>query len=287
MDRIPYAFAKSLDNVIHYDCLVTEIRTGDSSVTIAYSKAGVLQTVVADFCICTMPIAVLAQTKNNFSSETQKAFYGMPMTAQYKIAWESPRFWEKENNIYGGISFLKDTVDLVWYPTDKIFSPTGVVIAGFNVECEDLTGKLTPFGGLPSIEAKLDASRAAVEKLHPGRSHLLAQPIYVSWPRSLTPSVLLPTTVIPNAMPPTLSSKNHKAVPILLETTSPTLWPGRRVQSFQLTTPSNASPDKFKVRLLRRSCFMDDLPTTSKVRKFFAEARPRSRCLLRTILHFS
>jgi monoamine oxidase len=181
MDRIPYAFAKALDSLIHYDCPVTEITTGDSSVTIAYSKAGVVQTVVADFCICTMPISVLAQTKNNFSAETQKAFTGMPMTAQYKIAWESPRFWEKENNIYGGISFLKDTVDLVWYPTDKMFSPTGVVIAGFNIEREDISGKLTPFGALPSIQAKLDASRAAVEKLHPGRSHLLAKPVYVSW----------------------------------------------------------------------------------------------------------
>jgi monoamine oxidase len=181
MDRIPYAFAKALDSLIHYDCPVTEITTGDSSVTIAYSKAGVLQAVVADFCICTMPISVLAQTKNNFSAETQRAFAGMPMTAQYKIAWESPRFWEKENNIYGGISFLKDTVDLIWYPTDKMFSPTGVVIAGFNIEREDLSGKRTPFGALPSIQAKLDASRAAVERLHPGRSHLLAKPIYVSW----------------------------------------------------------------------------------------------------------
>src|SRR5882757_5960207 len=139
MDRIAYGFAKSLGDIIQYDCVVTEITTGDSSVSVAYSKSGTLQTIAADFCICTLPIAVLAQTKNNFSAETRKAFTGMPMTAQYKIAWESPRFWEKERNIYGGISFLNDTVDLVWYPSAKMFSPTGVVIAGFNLESEDLT----------------------------------------------------------------------------------------------------------------------------------------------------
>jgi monoamine oxidase len=183
MDRIPYAFAKSLENLIHYDCRVTEISTSESGVTIAYSRTGTPQTTMADFCICTMPIAVLAQTKNNFSSETQKAFTGMPMAAQYKIAWESPRFWETENNIYGGISFLKDTVDLVWYPTDKMFSPNGVLISGFNIEREDLSGEPTAFGALPSLEAKLEASRAAVEKLHPGRSHLLTKPVYVSWAR--------------------------------------------------------------------------------------------------------
>jgi monoamine oxidase len=72
----------------------------------------------------------------------------------------------------------------------KLFSPKGVLIAGFNIERNtggfgksfgDNSSDLTPFGALPSIEAKLDASRAAVETLHPGRSRLLEKPIYVSW----------------------------------------------------------------------------------------------------------
>jgi monoamine oxidase len=181
MDRIPYGFAKSLGELIHYECPVTEITTGDHNVTIAYTKSGTPKTLTADYCICTMPITVLATTKNNFSPETQQAFKGMSMAALFKIAWESPRFWEKESNIYGGISFLKDTIDLVWYPTDKLFSKSGVLVAGFNSETDFVTGAPTPFGALPTIQAKLDASRAAVEKLHPGRSHLLDKPIYVNW----------------------------------------------------------------------------------------------------------
>jgi monoamine oxidase len=191
MDRIPYGFAKSLGDLIHYDCVVSDITTGDHSVTVAYTKSGTPKTFTADFCICTMPISVLAKTKNNFSPETQQAFTGMSMTALYKIAWEAPRFWEKENNIYGGISFLhSDTVNLVWYPTDKMFSNSGVLVAGFGSERDDFGGmgmggasnfKPSPFGALPTTEAKLDCSRTAVEKLHPGRSHLLAKPIYVSW----------------------------------------------------------------------------------------------------------
>jgi monoamine oxidase len=184
MDRIAYGFAKSLGDLIHYNCPVTEITTSEHSVTVAYTKAGAPQTITADFCICTMPISIMATTKNNFSPETKQAFTGMPMLALYKIGWQSPRFWEKENNIYGGISFLHDTVDLVWYPTDKLFSPTGVLVAGFGSERQDFgNGQPSPFGALPTIEAKLDASRRAVELLHPGRSHLLAKPIYVSWAR--------------------------------------------------------------------------------------------------------
>jgi monoamine oxidase len=37
------------------------------------------------------------------------------------------------------------------------------------------------FGKLPSYEAKLAASRAAVEKLHPGKSRELEKPVYMSW----------------------------------------------------------------------------------------------------------
>jgi len=192
MDRIPYGFARALPkDMIHYDSPVTEITTSDTGVTIAYKKSGTPQTLTADFCICTMPISVLAQTKNNFSPETQRAFTGMPMTALYKVAWESPRFWEKEQNIYGGISFVKSgSVDLVWYPTDKMFTPTGVIVAGFNSEREDVgglgmggtnDGKPTAFGALPTTEAKLAASRAAVETLHPGRGSQLTKPIYICW----------------------------------------------------------------------------------------------------------
>jgi monoamine oxidase len=190
MDRIAYGFAKSLGDMIHYECPVIEITTSGQSVTVAYTKSSTPQTITADFCICTLPLPILAKTKNNFSPETQQAFTGMAMVPLYKIAWQSPRFWEKENNIYGGISFLKDKVDLVWYPTDKLFSPTGVLVAGFNSEQKltgglggTTTGELSAFGALPTIEAKFEASRQAVELLHPGRSHLLTKPIYVAWSR--------------------------------------------------------------------------------------------------------
>jgi monoamine oxidase len=179
MDRIGYGFAKVVGDLITYEAPVTDIQTGPSSVTVHYAKGGKAQTVTADWCICTMPISVLAKTKNNFTAATQKAFTGMPMTTNYKIAWESPRFWEKENRIYGGISFPKQIVDLVWYPSDKLFSPTGIIIGGFNVESDE-TGKPTAFGKLTTAE-KLAASKQAIDKLHPGKSSLLTKPIYVCW----------------------------------------------------------------------------------------------------------
>ena len=185
MDRIPYGLARALpQQILNYTCPVTQITTGPGKTTVAYTRSGSPQTLTADFCICTIPISVLAKTSNNFTPETRKALTGMPMTALYKVAWESPRFWEKEDNIYGGISFLKHPVDLVWYPSANMFSPTGVLVAGFNTERDDITGVPTPFGALTTTRAKLDASRAAVETLHPGRGHLLTKPIYVNWTKT-------------------------------------------------------------------------------------------------------
>ena len=48
-----------------------------------------------------------------------------------KIAWETPRFWEAEDHIYGGISWVKGPTALVWYPSDRFFSPKGILLGAY------------------------------------------------------------------------------------------------------------------------------------------------------------
>jgi monoamine oxidase len=182
MDRIAYRFAERLGSLVRYRSVVKEIRRTDNGVRVAYSSADrKSHSLEADYCICTLPLPILRDLPGDFSNACRQAFRGMPMVTQYKIGWQSPRFWEREYNIYGGISFLNQVVDLVWYPSDRLFSSHGVLISGFNFEVDD-SGLPTAFGRLGSIAAKLQASRTAVEKLHPGYGKLLAQPVYVSWP---------------------------------------------------------------------------------------------------------
>jgi monoamine oxidase len=185
MDRIPTAFAARLNSradapVIRYGAVVTGLRQSDSGVTVTYTDgSGSLQTgnhtVKADYCICAMPLTMVRTLDADFSPQIRAILDNVAYDSAYKIAWEAPRFWEKEQNIYGGISYLSQTVDLVWYPSARIFSEKGILIGGYNIE------NITKFGRLPSIEAKLDASRHAVELLHPGHGKDLANPIYVSW----------------------------------------------------------------------------------------------------------
>jgi monoamine oxidase len=180
IDHIPYAFARRLGGIVRYDSPVAEIRQTDRGIRIIYSHGakGPKHAIEADYCICCLPLTILQGIPNDFSPEVKAAIASVYYDSAYKIAWESGRFWETENNIYGGISWLSNsTVNPVWYPSGGMFSKTGVLISGYSVE------NGTAFAQLPSIEAKFAASRAAVERLHPGRSTELRNPVYVSWGR--------------------------------------------------------------------------------------------------------
>ncbi len=176
MDRIPTAFAARLEPVIRYGAVVTGLRQSSTGVTVTYNDgAGSPQTVVADYCICAMPLTIARTLDADFSSDIRAILDSATYDQAYKIAWEAPRFWEKESNIFGGISYLQQTVDLVWYPSARIFSEKGIVIGGYNLE------NMTPFGQLPNMQAKIDASRRSIDLLHPGHGKDLANPIYVGW----------------------------------------------------------------------------------------------------------
>lgn len=206
MDRIPFAFASRLDSLIRYGAVVKRIRQSDSGVTVFYrDDAGADQaadrTIEADYCICAMPLTIVRTLDADFSSQIRSILDTVQYDSAYKIAWEAPRFWEKESNIYGGISYLQQAVDLVWYPSARIFSENGILIGGYSIEFlpaetaaasslvnSDQTYRSPAknglaFGQLPDLQAKLDASRRSVELLHPGHGKDLANPIYVSWGR--------------------------------------------------------------------------------------------------------
>jgi monoamine oxidase len=179
MDQIPKAFERSLGPIIRHNADVQDIDQSENGVRIRYkdTKSGKTETVTGDYCICAMPLTVLAKTKNNFSPEVKAAIAESKYDAAYKVAWEGPRFWETDYNIYGGLSYLQQTVGIVWYPSWGLFSPRGVVVSGYSIE------NGTPFGALPNVQAKLDASRHAMELLHPGFGDKLEKPIYMNWGR--------------------------------------------------------------------------------------------------------
>ncbi len=176
MDRIPYAFAKSLGEIIQYNSPVTEIRKASNGVRVIYRQLGERKQLEAAYCICALPFSMLKKIPNDLSPAFRRAIDGCTMGGALKIAWESRRFWETETNIYGGLSFLEEGLSPVWYPSARIMHPTGIVVSGYLMDEAQIPG----FSDL-SLAEKFAASRASMEKLHPGHGKELHNPVYCGW----------------------------------------------------------------------------------------------------------
>ncbi len=174
MDRIPYAFAKSLGSIIKYESPVTEMRRTSKGVRIGYKHKGVEEHLEADYCICAMPLTQLKKIPNDLSAPTQKIIGESVYGDAYKIAWESRRFWEQDYNIYGGLEFVNVGCSPVWFPSDKFFSERGVFVSGYTEE------HMTPLAKM-TLEQKFAESRKTIERLHPGKGKELEKPLYVNW----------------------------------------------------------------------------------------------------------
>ena len=174
MDRIPYAFAKSLGNIVQYNAPVSEIRKTSKGVRVGYVQKGVAKSIEADYCICAMPLTILKNTPNDFSEPYKQIIADCTYASAYKIAWESRRFWEMDENIYGGLEFVNTGCSPIWFPSAGLFSQRGIVVSGYSDEVG------TPFSKL-SLEEKYAESRKSMERLHPGHGKELEKPMYVSW----------------------------------------------------------------------------------------------------------
>jgi monoamine oxidase len=174
MDRIPYAFAKSLGAIIKYDSPVTGIMKKNKGVTVTYTHAGTTHTIDADYCVCDIPLSILKKTDNNFSAPYKQVITDSTMGYAYKVAWESRRFWEQDYNIYGGLEFTRQGPSPVWFPSASMFADRGVMVSGYTDIRESGFDKM-------NLQQVLDASRGTVEKLHPGHGKELEKPIYINW----------------------------------------------------------------------------------------------------------
>ena len=175
MDRIPYAFAKALGPVVNYGSPVTAIRKTSSGVKVSYTHSGAAKQIEAAYCVVAMPFSILKKIPNDFSEPFKTVIDGSTMASSLKIPWESRRFWETDYNIYGGLSFLEQGPSPIWYPSAKLMHPTGIVVAGYMDEFQ-----VPGFADL-TIDQKFAASRAAVEKLHPGHGKELQKPVFCGW----------------------------------------------------------------------------------------------------------
>lgn len=178
MDRIAHAIYEQVKPLVRLRSAVSAIRRTGGRVRIEHGP-GLLAT-EADYCICTLPLPVLARTPSDFSPAKKAAIAGAPgYLHSVKLAFEAPRFWETDDNVFGGCAWTDRANENVIYPSSGIGNAKGVIVGAYSA---GWTRQENPdaFAAL-SHEERIRISRDSIEALHPGRSHLLGKPVTVAW----------------------------------------------------------------------------------------------------------
>jgi monoamine oxidase len=96
-------------------------------------KGGAPQTATADWCICTIPLSVLSQIDINVGAPMKAAIDAPAYGASVKIGLQfKRRFWEEDEQIYGGITYTDLPNALIQYPSTGFFqSGKGVLLGAY------------------------------------------------------------------------------------------------------------------------------------------------------------
>lgn len=137
MDMIAQAFEREVKDVIRYNTKVTSIMQDENGVTVSFEdtrEGGGAQEARGDWCICTIPFSILSQIENNLSGAMKGVIDTMYYAGSVKFGLEfNRRFWEEDENIFGGISYTDLPISLISYPSTDYFSGgKGVLLGGYS-----------------------------------------------------------------------------------------------------------------------------------------------------------
>jgi monoamine oxidase len=177
MDRIAHAIYGQVKPLVRLRSPVTAIRRTSNGVRIEHGPGK--QMIEADHCICTLGANLLAKIPNDFSPAKNAALKSVQYLPSVKVAFEAPRFWETDDNIFGGLAWTDRANENVIYPSNGFGSRKAVLVAAYVAGWtnRDNPQKFAAY----SNEERLRVSRESIEALHPGRSKLLTKGVSVGW----------------------------------------------------------------------------------------------------------
>jgi monoamine oxidase len=133
MDMIGRAFAKQVNDIVTHNAKITAIHQDTTGVTVTYKDTGTgaESQAKAAYCVCTIPLPVLSQIDIQVSPDMQQAIAAVPYASSIKIGLEfKRRFWEEDDQIYGGVTFTDMPVSVLSYPSHGYFERGPAVMLG-------------------------------------------------------------------------------------------------------------------------------------------------------------
>ncbi len=170
MDAITDAFAREVSDIIQFNARVTRIAQSDTGVTVTYEdrhRGGEVRTESADWCICTIPLSVLAQLDVDCSDATKRAIASVPYASAFKVALEfKRRFWEQDDGILGGISYTDLPLVQIAYPNYG-FMTDGPAVLQAAYDTSTAGRNFTYSWSTLTPQERISAARTMGRQIHP------------------------------------------------------------------------------------------------------------------------
>ena len=133
MDNIAGALENKIPGTIRFGAVVTAINNTSEGVTVYYRNNNDEMVIKGDLCVCTIPLPVLSNIEHNFSSDVSRAIDYIPYISTSKMGMQfRRRFWEEDEQIYGGITHTNNELSQIFYPSNDYLAKKGVLIGYYN-----------------------------------------------------------------------------------------------------------------------------------------------------------
>jgi monoamine oxidase len=159
------AFATRLGPLVHLGCPVTQIRRGDSGVTLSFREFGQERKLDAEYLVCCVSAVVLRQIPVSPAWPEAKAFVlrEMPYYTRTRVIFQSrTRFWNTDG-VSPNWTPPDPRLNELWSMAEEVETPRGILLGGAQA-------------GVPA-----SSSLEAFRKLYPGKSADIEQTIVHDW----------------------------------------------------------------------------------------------------------
>jgi monoamine oxidase len=146
MDRFPQGFERAIGaDRIAFHADVQAVHQSDTGVSVTYvdTRTGSRGESRADFVVVCMPLSVLSSVDINLSPELMTAVKATTYSDSAKMGLAMKRrFWEEDDQIFGGHLYSNLPLGEFSYPSNDYFSKKGVLLGLYvNAPVGDLTDR--------------------------------------------------------------------------------------------------------------------------------------------------
>src|SRR5580658_7713923 len=132
MDQIPKAFARAIGpSRITFNAEVQSVKQDERAATVAYrdTKTGRTHALTADYVVICLPMTILGSLDCALSPETMAAVRATTHSNSAKMGLAMKRrFWEEDEQIFGGHLYSNLPIGEFSYPSTGYFSRKGVLL---------------------------------------------------------------------------------------------------------------------------------------------------------------